>query len=326
MKEYLDKLISYALDNNVSDIHFYVKDNDLTIYMRNSDGMFLYKSNADMRVLEYLRFVTNMDLSGSHKMQSGSYVVKIDDKQIPIRFSYISTPSLINGALRILEPNKIITIENLSCDSKQNRIFKNCCRLSAGLILLSGATGSGKTTTLYALIDECCRLNKSVFTIEDPIEMLKRDVVQLQIHEPDVTYEKGLKQILRHDPDVIMVGEIRDALTAKMVIRCALTGHLVFSTIHANSAAGVVYRLMELGVGRDEIRTVLRLVSSQQIVKGKQGKLCVYDIMQDPEIERVINGEIVSSRLDQKILALFDRKLITKSELKKMCIVDSRIS
>lgn len=320
MREYLVEILEYAISKTINDIHFYVDNDKLKIYMRNRDGMFLYDEDANIHLLEYLRYITNMDMSSSNKMQSGSYAIEINHCLVPLRFSYICTPTLINGALRILQTHQVINVNNLSVERRQNQIFKNSCKMTSGLILLSGATGSGKTTTLYALLDECKANHKSIFTLEDPVELTKPGIIQLQVHEPDVTYENGLKQALRHDPDVIMVGEIRDAQTAKMVIRCALTGHLVLSTIHANSASGVINRMLELGVNKDDLGQVLQIVSSQRLIKGKNGLICVYDILEDIDIERVLNGENISCKLDRKILELFKKNLVSKSELKKLQI------
>ncbi len=317
METYLRELITYALEHHVSDIHFDVVNDALVIYMRNEDGMFLYSEQGDTHILDFLRFITNMDMSSSQKLQSGSYTMIMDEKTVPIRFSYIATPTLINGALRIMEPNKIINVDSLSSERNQNKIFATLCHQSNGLVLLSGATGSGKTTTLYALMDECRKLNKHIFTIEDPIEIIKEGMVQLQVQEPNLGYDVLIKQILRHDPDVLMLGEIRDAKTAQMAIRASLTGHLVFSTIHASSASGVIARLEELGISKDELRSVLLLVSNQKLVKGKQGKICIYDMLSASEIERVLDGEYIESKLSEKIANLLKKNLITKSEYKR---------
>lgn len=320
METYLYELITYALDHCVSDIHFEVVQHTLVIYMRNDDGMFLYSDKGDIHILDFLRFKTNMDMSSSQKLQSGSYEMELHDKRIPIRFSYISTPTLVNGALRIMEPNRLIDVNSLSIDKKQNKLFSSICAKRDGLVLLSGATGSGKTTTLYALMDECKKLHKHIFTIEDPVEIIKNGMVQLQVQEPNMGYDVLIRQILRHDPDVLMLGEIRDANTAQMAVRASLTGHLVFSTIHASSAAGVIARLVELGIPKEELRNVLLLVSNQRLVKGKDGKICIYDILNQTEIERVLDGEYIESRLSEKIEGLFKKNLITKSEFKRASI------
>ena len=117
-----------------------------------------------------------------------------------------------------------------------------------------------------------------------------------------------------------MVGEIRDVQTAKMVIRCALTGHLVFSTIHASSASGVINRLIELGISKDDLRQVLSLVCSQRLIKGKNEKICIYDMLEQADIERVLDGEYVECKLNQKVLELLNKNLITKTEFKKQYI------
>ena len=143
----------------------------------------------------------------------------------------------------------------------------------------------------------------------------------IQIHGTDITYESGIRQILRHDPDVIMIGEIRDMETAKMAVRAALTGHLVLSTIHAKNALGVIYRLKELGINESELKQVLRLVSNQRLIKGKKHKGCIYELIEEERIGEILNGKPYTNNLLYEIEKLYKENIISKAEYQKQCTI-----
>lgn len=315
MEQKTKALVRFAIENHVSDIHFHCVRDEVHIFMRNENGIQLYDECGDIRYVTYLRYISNLDLSSSMKLQSGQCSLEIDGEIIPLRFSYLKTPTLCNSVLRILKSPQKINIDNLSFKKEQNRLFRSLCEYPDGLLVFSGATGSGKTTTMYALLDHLSQMGKNIITLEDPIEMYRDTMIQIQVHEPTLTYQDGLKQALRHDPDVLMVGEIRDSESARMAIRCALTGHLVLTTIHAKSAQGAIMRLRELGISKDEIASVLRLVSYQRIVKGKKKpKICLYELIYGDKIERILQGEEVSNGINREIQEAFDKGYITKSE------------
>lgn len=317
MENKLKELVRFAMQRNVSDIHFHCKDNSVQIYMRNENGIQLYDEDGDIRYVTYLRYISNLDMSSSMKLQSGQCSLRIDNEIIPLRFSYLKTPTICNGVLRILKTSKPIDVEHLSTKKEQNQLFKSLIDYPDGLLLFSGATGSGKTTTMYALLDALAERGKNIITLEDPIEMYRDSMIQIQVRDSGITYQDGLKQALRHDPDVLMVGEIRDVETARMTIRCALTGHLVLSTIHAKSAHGAILRLLEMGIPKEELCSVLRLVSYQKIMKGKRNpKVCLYELLYGEQIENSINKEIIYEGMDKEIGDAVNGGFITKAEAK----------
>ena len=187
--------------------------------------------------------------------------------------------------LRILNSNLKVEADKLSKLKSQNEYFKRLLKEDNGLVLFSGATGSGKTTTLYSLLKSVD--GSIIYTIEDPIEVVNDKFVQLQINERiGFDYEAGIKQIMRHDPDIIMVGEIRDDKAAKMALRAANTGHLVLSTIHASSVASTIDRMVDLGVSEEYLYEMLICLVHQKMIINRSGeKVVIYEIMDKDEID-----------------------------------------
>ena len=190
---------------------------------------------------------------------------------------------------------KEISLEDLSLDSKQTASFLNWTKTRSGLIVLSGPTGSGKTTTLHAILKRIAQENRlHVVSLEDPIEIFDDSYLQLQINEAGgFTYEEGIKELLRHDPDVIMIGEIRDPSTARMLLRCALSGHLIFTTIHAKCCSEAIKRLLEFGLRREELYHTLSAVCAQRLYKkkGTQERVCIYEILEQNELDAYFREE-----------------------------------
>jgi len=209
----------------------------------------------------------------------------VDGYLLSLRFAVINSVNRVNGVLRILNSNLKIDVDSLSMFKNQNDYFRHLLTKPNGLILFSGATGSGKTTTLYTLLKSV--KNKKIYSIEDPIEVYVDNIVQLQVNESlGFDYHQGIAQILRHDPDIIMIGEIRDEKVAKSAVIAANTGHLVLSTIHSSSAGGVISRMVELGVNIDHLYENLLCISNQRMMinKRKKTKTVIYEVMDLKEI------------------------------------------
>ena len=180
-----------------------------------------------------------------------------------------------------------------------------------GLVLLTGPTGCGKTTTMYSLTAHCVNhLERHVITLEDPVENNHSHLLQIQVNEQaGMTYSTGLKAILRHSPDVIMIGEIRDSETAKIAVQAALTGHLVFSTVHSKDPVGCIYRMMDFGISAEELRQTIVCISAQRLIRTASGKLgAVFEIMQgdklDHMMDAIIQGERVEIPKEEKVETL----------------------
>lgn len=301
MREKLELLLKLAARYHATDVHFTVKQETLKISVRGIRGIIeLHEPTLDLSLFHYLKYLANLDLGNLAQPQSGNFQLSLQDKNLYFRFSLLMTPQLQTGVLRILNNHLLIDIHHLSPHKHQNRSFINWTRFRSGMIILSGPTSSGKTTTLHAILSEIASHHKlKIITLEDPIEIHSDEYLQLQINEQaKFTYEEGIKQLLRHDPDVIMIGEIRDSQTAKMAFRCALSGHMVFSTVHAKSAAEAVKRLCELGLRRDELLGTLSAITNQRLFakKGKKERICIYEILEHESLEQILQNQSVSQQ------------------------------
>ncbi len=266
-------ILRHALEGNASDIHIEAVTDKVKIRFR-VDGV-LHTSivlplTIHEAIVSRIKILTNMKIDEKRKPQDGRFEARIEGRDIDFRVS--TFPSFFGEkvVIRILDREKgVKTLEELGFSPDHLKIVRAMIDKPYGLILLTGPTGSGKTTSLYAMIKELDREANNVVSLEDPIEYNIEGLSQSQVR-PEIGYDfaSGLRSILRQDPDIIMVGEIRDKETAAMAIHAALTGHLVLSTLHTNSAAGVVPRLIDMGVDPYLIAPTLLMVIGQRLVKS----------------------------------------------------------
>jgi len=279
-----ETILLSALKNNATDIHFIKCDLDIDIQMRTMAGFKkISDEQEDHQLFQYLKYLANLELTDSLKPQTGTFTYHFQNQKLFLRFAIINTATVSSGVLRILY-QKVIK-DRISHFQEQNRVFNQVVKQNTGLIILSGPTGSGKTSSGYSLLHKIKQ--KKIFTIEDPIEMVFNDIVQLQVNkDKNITYETGLKQLLRHDPDVIYIGEIRDTFEANMAIRCALTGHLVITTIHAKDCLGVIQRMNDLKVNMTDFYQTIIMISNQRLypMTYLKERICLYEIMDETEI------------------------------------------
>ena len=296
MEERLLSLLRLAIKYGATDIHFNLKYGQIVIDMR-INGLFnrVKSKIGDDKLIRYLQYLANLDVGYLLEPQTGQFEMDVDGALLSLRFAVINSVNYTNGVLRILNSNLKVDANHLSLFNSQNEYFSSLLEKNSGLIIFSGPTGSGKTTTLYALLNSV--KNKKIFTIEDPIEVYNDNFIQLQINEAiNFDYEESIKQILRHDPDIIMVGEIRDAKAAKMAVVAANTGHLVLTTIHASSASSIISRMIELGVNEEHLYEVLLCLSNQRLMVLKNNeKAVLYEIMDKDEIDYFRKNKILTS-------------------------------
>lgn len=270
------QLISNALQKKASDVHFRFEQGRGTIELRTRKGLVQLKQTADRSVLEYIKYRAQLDLLTNYAPQTGQISLLIGHQAIHLRVAYLHTLIMDYVVIRILNPPNTLTISSLFRDSDQSIIIDRI-QQSTGLILIAGSTGSGKTTTLYTLLNFL--VPRKIVTIEDPIETHFSSITQIQINpRQGLTFDSAIKQVLRHDPDIIVIGEIRDEVEAKAAIRSALTGHLVLSTIHARSASLTIDRLINLGMNADEIQQSLLMVIFQRLNDLPSGREMDYEL------------------------------------------------
>ncbi|WLR43923.1 competence type IV pilus ATPase ComGA [Bacillus carboniphilus] len=267
-----EQLIEEACVVNASDLHIIPRDDDALIQLRIDDDIIekhtMNKKRAE-RMIAYFKFLSSMDIGEKRKPQNGSLSFKTKAIQVNLRFSTLPTINDESLVIRIFPQKMVPALQKLSLFPTTTNKLLSLINYSHGLIIFTGPTGSGKTTTLYSLLHYAKEhFHRNIITLEDPVETKSDQVLQVQVNEKaGMTYSAGLKAILRHDPDMIMVGEIRDSETAKIAIRASLTGHLVLSTMHTRDARGAIYRLLEFGVGLSEIEQTLIAVSAQRLVE-----------------------------------------------------------
>jgi len=286
VEERLLALLRLALKHSASDIHFDIRKQEVDISMRIDGQIKKVKTKfGDFRLIRYLQYLANLDVGVLNEGQTGQFNMNVDGIEVSLRFAIINRLEWSNAVLRILNSQLQVDINCLSLLKKQNDYFKQITQQSSGLILLSGPTGSGKTTTLYTLLKSISY--KKIFTIEDPIEVIHDEFIQLSVNDSiGFSYSQGIKQILRHDPDVIMIGEIRDEKAAKGAVEAANTGHLVLSSIHASKASSVISRMFEFGVNENELYENLICICGQRLMSNpiNKRKIVLYEIMDKAEL------------------------------------------
>ena len=300
MEERLLALLRLALRYNATDIHFHMVYQEVRIQMR-IDGELrnVISKFEDYKLIRYLQYLANLDVGNLSLPQTGQFQSEVDGTILSLRFAVINNLNYTNGVLRILNSNLKLDADNLSHKISQNNYFKSLLNKNCGLVIFSGPTGSGKTTTLYSLLKSVS--NKKIYTIEDPVEVYNDNFVQIEVNEAmGLNYSNGIKQILRHDPDIIMIGEIRDEKAAKMAVVAANTGHLVLTTIHSSRASTCISRLVELGVNEEHLYENLLCVSNQRMMidKNTKEKVVLYEIMDRSEIEYFKSNKNNSTNFD----------------------------
>ncbi|MGG5255076.1 competence type IV pilus ATPase ComGA [Neobacillus sp. SM06] len=267
-----NRIVSDAARNQATDIHIMPRKKDTLVQLRLSNKLVprltLPKEECD-QLIAHFKFEANMDIGERRRPQSGAIISEVNGQLLGLRLSTLPSNNRESLVIRLLPQQEQIPFYQLSLFPDMTRKLLALLKHAHGLIIFTGPTGSGKSTTLYSLLNETAHLfHRNVITLEDPIEKNYDSVLQVQVNEKaGVTYAAGLKAILRHDPDIIMVGEIRDSETAKIAVRAALTGHLVLSTMHTRDAKGAVYRLHEFGVNWLEVEQTLIAVTAQRLVE-----------------------------------------------------------
>ncbi|MFJ7666070.1 competence type IV pilus ATPase ComGA [Lysinibacillus sp. NPDC097195] len=294
-----EHLLVKAYHFGASDLLLIPEENRYIIYFRKYDKLLqageLPHELAE-RIVSYYKFLAALDISERRKPQSGSFQKIVEQNHFAFRVSTLPSAYLKESLIiRLLLQNHTFPLTSLSYSKCAADKLIQLVSNQQGILLFCGATGSGKTTSLYSLIHHCSsELQRHVISLEDPVENHQGNLLQIQVNErAGITYATGLKAILRHSPDVIMIGEIRDQETAKIAIQAALTGHLVLSTIHAKDSVSCLYRLIDLGVSLEELRqTVLGIVAQVllPLPQQQEGRRALFEILSDEHLDYAIQA------------------------------------
>jgi type II secretion system protein E len=290
--KFVNQIIWEAFKERSTDIHLEPMENDLRIRYR-VDGV-LHQTPVPPQlkrfqaaIISRIKVMANMDIAERRLPQDGRINVRSSGEEIDVRVSTIPTAYGESVSLRLLTRSAIyLGLESLGLNSADEKVIRKLIELPHGIIMVTGPTGSGKSTSLYAYLSTINSIDQRIITVEDPIEYELPGVNQIHV-KPDIglTFASGLRHILRQDPDVIMVGEIRDLETAEIAIRAALTGHLVFSTLHTNDAAGAVTRLIDMGIEPFLVSSSVEALIAQRLVRTIC-KSCKEEYKPDMEILR----------------------------------------
>jgi type II secretory ATPase GspE/PulE/Tfp pilus assembly ATPase PilB-like protein len=268
-------VIKEAIRRRASDIHIEPEVDGMRVRYR-IDGVLrdilnIPKENQNAVVVR-IKIMSRLDITNAHIPQDGRFKLKVNNKEVDFRVSVLPTTFGQKIVMRVLDKGTLsVGLSGLGFEEKSLNILKESIKKPFGMILVTGPTGSGKSTTLYSIISELNTIERNIITVEDPVEYLIEGLTQIQTHpEIGLTFAEGLRAMLRQSPDVVMVGEIRDNETADIAIKASLTGQLVFATLHTNDAAGALTRLVDMEVEPFLVASSLVLVSAQRLCR----KIC----------------------------------------------------
>ncbi|MFC1853295.1 type II secretion system ATPase GspE [candidate division CSSED10-310 bacterium] len=299
-------IFSQAVRDRASDIHIEPYERELKVRYR-IDG-FLYDrltppKSFQSNIISRIKVLSNLDIAEKRLPQDGRIKLRIGEKDIDVRVSIVPTSHGERVAMRLLDRTSIMLgLDEIGLNPGELEFVAKNIRQSHGIILVTGPTGSGKTTSLYAALTEINSVEKNIITVEDPIEYQLRGIGQIQVSPKiGLTFARGLRSILRQDPDVIMVGEIRDLETAEIAIQASLTGHLVLSTLHTNDSASAFTRLIDMGIEPFLVSSSLLSIMAQRLVRV----LCSNCKIPVPPQEAFIRNFELSDTLDKKPLNFY---------------------
>jgi type II secretory ATPase GspE/PulE/Tfp pilus assembly ATPase PilB-like protein len=314
-QQYLDELLNFILAHKISDAHFEPLQHSLRIRLR-LDGL-LYEAASltkpqGQSIVSRIKILAQLDIAEQRLPQDGRlHYEKFDHADFRI-----STCPVVFGEKLVIRNlktmNNPLVIDELGMDTQQKNIFLQSIQQPQGLILVTGPTGSGKTVTLYSALQSLNRAEVNIISIEDPVEIKLPGINQMNIHNKiGLTFSSSLRSILRQDPDILMIGEMRDRETAEIAIAAAQTGHLVFSTLHTNSAIHALTRLQQMGIENDQLAHSILLIIAQRLIRkrcpyctegcsrcrlGYCGRTAVYELI---PISEDIRHLILTNHLDQ---------------------------
>ncbi|HVN67844.1 MAG TPA: GspE/PulE family protein [Candidatus Sulfotelmatobacter sp.] len=281
----LDDILAKAAESGASDIHLEPREEFLRVRFR-IDGLLndcppIHKSQ-EAALLSRVKILVNLDIAENRLPQDGRTNLKLGRHHFDLRVSTLPTIHGEKAVIRLLNRRQAqLDLEELGMEPEQLIIYRSIIAKNTGLVLVTGPTGSGKTTTLYSTLAKLNAKERNIITIEDPVEYQLPGINQVQVNvRSGLTFARGLRAVLRQDPDIIMVGEIRDLETARIAVQSALTGHLVLATLHTNDAPSAVTRLQEMGIEKYLLEATLLGVVAQRLVrKVPKGRTALYELM-----------------------------------------------
>lgn len=292
MVRLVDQILGDAIKHNASDIHFHAEEKNLRVRLR-VDGVLheevIVPKQLQAALIGRIKLIAGMNITEKRIPQDGRIRVNFGSSYVDLRVSTLPTNHGESVVMRVLDSGSVqLSLDQLGLRDGDRVRFENAIKSSYGLVLVTGPTGSGKTTTLYTALSSIDRDTRSVFTLEDPIEYSLPAIRQTQINDNvGMDFATGLRALLRQDPDVILVGEIRDQETAELATRAALTGHTVFSTLHTNSAIGAITRLIDMGIDRYLVPSALVAVVAQRLLR----RLCPECKKKEPGVDSIFQNE-----------------------------------
>ncbi len=319
----VESIICHAEDSNASDIHIDPTEYEVMVRLR-IDGELhithLFPKSIHEEIICRIKVLAGIRTDEHHSPHDGRFRFVHNEKQpLDMRVSILPTFYGENAVIRLLrKTNQHTSLENLGLQKKDIATIKNILEKSTGMILVTGPTGSGKTTTLYTLLSLINTPHTSIITLEDPVEYALNGIRQIQVHAGrGLTFAHGLRSIVRQDPDVIMVGEIRDIETASIAIHTALTGHLLLSSLHTKSAASALPRLIDMNIDPYLIASTVELIIGQRLVRkictqckkngcsqcsntGYQGRIALYEILcMNTALRSAVMNKVHATKLDE---------------------------
>jgi len=307
--KFVNQIFMQAVKDNATDIHIEPYEDEIKVRYR-IDGL-LYDISVppnikyfQSAIVSRIKIMANLDIAERRLPQDGRIKIKLGTEELDLRISTLPTQFGESVDIRLLSGNMIYSIKNLGLLNSDLKILEGIIKKPHGIIFVTGPTGSGKTTTLYACLSKINRKDKKIITIEDPIEYQLKGITQIQIHPRiGLSFATGLRSMLRHDPDIMMVGEVRDIETAEIAIQVALTGHLVFSTLHTNDAATGVARLLDMGVEPYLVTSTVAGLIAQRLVRI----LCP-ECKQRATLDKTLLNNLQGHIIDSEDVSIYEAK------------------